>query len=89
VREREYLRTYRRERWQLRASERLDVLEDEVLRAGCNVRTEGRAHCGKRVTVHSYGPFGLRQLCSEHAALYAEHSRILARILAAEPRGLI
>ena len=57
------------------AVERLDVLEDEIPRAQCQVR-----RCERQGRYEWAGAFGTRWLCSRHRPLYRMHDRILARI---------
>lgn len=64
------------------AQERLDVLE-KLPRKGCNAK-EGERYCGRLVVSSRPGPLGMRRLCSKHLLLYAEHDRILARILSTQ-----
>lgn len=64
-----------REREQLAASERLDVLETEFPRESCQVRG-----CGRHAAYEWAGAFGTRWLCSRHRGVYREHDRILRRI---------
>ena len=64
-----------REREQLAACERLDVLEEELPRETCHVRS-----CTRHARFEWAGAFGTRWLCSRHRPLYREHDAILRRI---------
>lgn len=57
------------------AVERLDVLEDELPRAGCQARD-----CNRQSAYEYAGAFGTRWLCSRHRSLYRDHDLILRRI---------
>ncbi len=64
-----------REREQLAASERLDVLEEDLPRGTCRVQG-----CERTPTYEWAGAFGTRWLCSRHRPLYRTHDSILRRI---------
>ena len=57
------------------ASDRLDVLEDEIPRQVCQVRG-----CALQADYEWAGTFGTRWLCSRHRPLYRTHDRLLSRI---------
>ena len=57
------------------AAERLDVLEDELPRQGCQV-----PGCNRQSDYEWAGAFGTRWLCTRHRPLYRAHDRILKRI---------
>lgn len=70
---------YKREHQNLRASERLDVLEPPPPPKGCNASVDGK-RCGRRVVLVRAGPFSVRRLCRQHQLRYYDHDRILAHI---------
>lgn len=60
----------------IHAAERLDVLEDELPRGTCSVRT-----CGRGNPLYPWaGAFGTFWLCSRHRPLYRKHDVIVRRI---------
>lgn len=59
----------------LLASQRLDVLEDEIPRETCQVRG-----CDRQARYEWAGNFGTRWLCPRHRPLYRMHDAILWRI---------
>jgi hypothetical protein len=80
----EYLRQYRSAHMNLRAAERLDVLEEPAPPKGCNARVEG-GRCRRRIVSVTEGPFGWRRLCAEHRRAYLAHDRVIARIAGVSP----
>lgn len=65
-----------REREQLAASERLDVLEDEIPRETCSVRG-----CSNSAAIYAIpGAWRSFFVCSRHRPLYRTHQQILKHI---------
>ncbi len=72
------------ERSEREAVERLDILEDLLPRACCQVRG-----CSRTSYYAWAGAFGTRWLCARHRPLYREHDRLLRKIRSIPPRDAI